>query len=71
MTDSQLPSFNLEELMRGCKKIILHHGQRPYYLTITRKGNLILTAAEERCHPTFEKTVISARKNDNSLPIND
>ncbi|OQX03308.1 MAG: hypothetical protein BWK73_39930 [Thiothrix lacustris] len=40
-------AINLEELMRGCKKIILQHGKRPYCLTITRRGNLILTSADD------------------------
>ncbi len=44
---SELHCVDLEELMQGCKKIILRHGQRPYFLTITRKGNLILTSATE------------------------
>lgn len=39
--------INLEELMQGCKKVVLQHGKRPYFLTITRKGNLILTKADE------------------------
>lgn len=43
--------IDLEDLMQGCKKIILQHGQRPYFLTITRKGNLILTRAEEAENP--------------------
>lgn len=46
MTHAEPRHINLEELMRGCKKIILQHGQRPYYLTITRRGNLILTSAD-------------------------
>lgn len=47
MTDVEPKRINLEELMRGCKKIILQHGQRPYCLTITRRGNLILTSADD------------------------
>lgn len=47
MTDVEPKRINLEELMRGCKKIILQHGKRPYYLTITRRGNLILTSADD------------------------
>jgi hemin uptake protein HemP len=42
-----IPCINLEEWMQGFKKIVLKHDSRPYYLTITRKGNLILTAATE------------------------
>ncbi|SEA90029.1 Hemin uptake protein hemP [Thiothrix caldifontis] len=47
MTDVEPHRVNLEELMRGCKKIILQHGKRPYCLTITRRGNLILTSADD------------------------
>lgn len=47
MTDIEPRRVNLEDLMRGCKKIILQHGKRPYCLSITRRGNLILTSAEE------------------------
>jgi len=47
MTDVEPHRINLEELMRGCKKIILQHGKRPYCLTITRRGNLILTSADD------------------------
>lgn len=41
-----LRRINVEEWMQGCKKVILQHGSRPYVLTITRRGKLILTAAE-------------------------
>jgi hemin uptake protein HemP len=46
MKDVEPQRINLEEWMRGCKKIVLQHGQRPYFLTITRRGNLILTSAD-------------------------
>ena len=62
MTESKLPSINLEDLMRGCKKIILHHGKRPYCLTITRKGNLILTSAEENNSNAPETTTQTPTK---------
>ena len=62
MTDSKLPSVNLEDLMRGCKKIILQHGTRPYCLTITRKGNLILTSAEENSNSPAEITTQTVKK---------
>lgn len=39
--------ISLKELMNGGKKIILEHGDKPYMLSITRKGKLILTAAEQ------------------------
>ena len=41
-----LRRINVEEWMQGCKKVILQHGPRPYVLTITHRGKLILTAAE-------------------------
>lgn len=41
-----LRRINVEEWMQGCKKVILQHGARPYVLTVTRRGKLILTAAE-------------------------
>lgn len=41
-----LRRINVEEWMQGCKKVIIQHGSRPYVLTITRRGKLILTAAE-------------------------
>lgn len=62
MTESKLPSINLEDLMRGCKKIILHHGKRPYCLTITRKGNLNLTSAEENSNSPAEITTQAVKK---------
>lgn len=55
MTDVEPKRINLEELMCGCKKIILQHGQRPYCLTITRRGNLILTADDDADKPTPER----------------
>lgn len=32
--------------MAGQKQVILKHGNKPYLLSITRRGKLILTAAE-------------------------
>lgn len=43
-----LRRINVEEWMQGCRKVILQHGTRPYILTITRRGKLILTAAENQ-----------------------
>jgi len=51
-TATDLRRIDLEELMNGGRKVILQHGQRPYCLTITRKGNLILTAANEQQEST-------------------
>ncbi len=46
---SESPSrINLKELMQGGRKLILEHGDKPYLLSITRKGKLILTAADEK-----------------------
>lgn len=42
-----LKRIPLQELMNGGKKVILEHGDKPYLLSITRKGKLILTAAEQ------------------------
>ena len=39
--------INLSDLMGDKKKLILNHGDKPYLLSITRKGKLILTAADE------------------------
>lgn len=47
MNHTSLRKINLRELMSGGKKVILEHGERPYLLSITRKGKLILTAADE------------------------
>jgi hemin uptake protein HemP len=38
----------LSTLMQGKKKIVLEHAGRPYLLSITRRGRLILTAAESQ-----------------------
>ncbi|HPY39701.1 MAG TPA: hemin uptake protein HemP [Thiolinea sp.] len=46
MQYESLRQINVEEWMQGCKKVILQYGPRPYVLTITRRGKLILTAAE-------------------------
>lgn len=46
MSCLDLRRINLEEWMQGCKKIIIQHGSRPYVLTITSRGKLILTAAD-------------------------
>ncbi|RVU83325.1 hemin uptake protein HemP [Leucothrix sargassi] len=47
MSNTNLPSIKLKELMADSKKIILKHGDKPYLLSITRRGKLILTASEE------------------------
>lgn len=47
MSHEPLLKVKLQELMRGSKKLILEHGDKPYLLSITRKGKLILTAADE------------------------
>jgi len=45
--DIPLNRIKLSDLMRDEKKLILEHGDKPYLLSITRKGRLILTAADE------------------------
>ncbi|MGL4184987.1 MAG: hemin uptake protein HemP [Thiotrichaceae bacterium] len=52
---AELPCINLDDWMQGFKKIMLKHGTRPYFLTITRKGNLILTAAADVPNPQSDK----------------
>jgi len=47
MSNTNLPSIKLKEIMADSKKIILKHGDKPYLLSITRRGKLILTASEE------------------------
>lgn len=50
-TDDCAPKIKLCELMRGKKRVILEHGDKPYLLSITRKGKLILTAADHPLEP--------------------
>ncbi|PIE00166.1 MAG: hypothetical protein CSA79_05000 [Thiothrix nivea] len=47
-SSESLSRINLKELMQGGRKLILEHGDKPYLLSITRKGKLILTAADEK-----------------------
>lgn len=56
-----LRRINVEEWMQGCKKVILQHGARPYVLTITRRGKLILTAAESSTAPSPAKSIDTAK----------
>lgn len=41
-----MKEITTEELMQGEKKITIKHNHRDYFLSITRKGKLILTSAE-------------------------
>ncbi|PWQ92552.1 hemin uptake protein HemP [Leucothrix pacifica] len=47
MTESQLPFIDLKTIMANGKRVILKHGEKPYLLSITRRGKLILTAADD------------------------
>ena len=47
VNEYSLSRIPLAEIMRGKKKLILEHGDKPYLLSITRKGKLILTAAND------------------------
>lgn len=47
MTKSQLPCIDLKTIMADGKRVILKHGDKPYMLSITKRGKLILTAADE------------------------
>ena len=57
MNPTETRRINLTDWMRGDKKLILQHGTRPYFLTITRRGNLILTSADDDTdkQPSSEK----------------
>jgi len=46
MTPAKLPNIDLKTVMADNKRVILKHGDKPYLLSITRRGKLILTAAE-------------------------
>ena len=39
--------INVAEIMNGEKNVVLLHDEKRYALTITRRGKLILTAAED------------------------
>lgn len=56
MSSKPLVKIKLQELMRGGKRLILEHGDKPYMLSITRKGKLILTAADEKPSSPTTKT---------------
>ncbi len=47
MNQSDLSTISLKQIMQGSKKVILQHDTKPYLLSITRKGKLILTAAQD------------------------
>ena len=41
------PEVKVIDIMKGNKKVVLLHDKKRYSLSITRRGKLILTAAEE------------------------
>jgi len=41
------PEVKVADLMNGKKNVVLLHDEKRYALTITRRGKLILTAAED------------------------
>ena len=47
MENMNQQNVNVQDIMQGHKTVCLQHGERKYCLSITRKGNLILTKAEE------------------------
>ncbi|PWQ94223.1 hypothetical protein DKT75_16955 [Leucothrix arctica] len=59
MSNPNLPSIKLKEIMADSKKIILRHGDKPYLLSITRRGKLILTASEEPSSQPITSTLVS------------
>jgi len=47
MSVSSLCKIDLKEIMKKDRQIILLHANKNYLLSITRRGKLILTSAEE------------------------
>ncbi len=41
------PEVKVADIMNGAKNVVLLHDDKRYALTITRRGKLILTAAED------------------------
>jgi len=48
MKHSKLSHIDVGDMMQGNKKAVLLHDNKQYLLSITRRGKLILTKAEER-----------------------
>lgn len=46
-------TVKVSSLMVGSKKVILQHGEKPYLLSITRRGKLILTAHQAVAKNTY------------------
>jgi hypothetical protein len=47
---SELSHINVSNMMQGNKMAVLMHNNKQYLLTITRRGKLILTIAEEKAN---------------------
>lgn len=60
MNDTAMRQIKLDEWMKGEKKVLLQHGERPYLLSITRKGNLILTSAADRTQKPSDSVAVKA-----------
>lgn len=45
---SELSHVDVGSMMQGNKKAVLMHNNKQYLLSITRRGKLILTIAEEK-----------------------
>ncbi len=46
MSVSKLSHIEVSKIMQGNKKVVLLHANKHYLLSITRRGKLILTVAE-------------------------
>ncbi|MCF6190819.1 MAG: hemin uptake protein HemP [Cocleimonas sp.] len=45
---SELSHIDVGNMMQGNKKAVLMHNHKQYLLSVTRRGKLILTLAEEK-----------------------
>lgn len=53
MSTEKVKQLSVSKIMKGKRKIILNHANKEYMLSITRRGKLILTAADSvRDEPT-------------------
>ena len=53
-----MSQIDVNQLMNGNKKAILRHANKQYMLSITKRGKLILTAAENSLVPKQYKVFL-------------
>ena len=58
MVSEDMNQIDVSKIMNGNKKAILRHADKQYLLSITRRGKLILTAAEETLLPKQYKVFL-------------